>query len=133
MQNYTRLKLACNTTNVSMSIVICLSPLLFITFRETYGISYSMLGLLVVRSRNPIWNDCRRACLVSAFIGDDTGCGASGSGPFDRKNGLRGWNRSDDDRGNDWISRESCGAVPWIFFGILALRGSFGDSKGQKT
>ncbi|MBR2349155.1 MAG: MFS transporter [Clostridia bacterium] len=48
MQNYTRLKLACNTTNVSMSIVICLSPLLFITFRETYGISYSMLGLLVV-------------------------------------------------------------------------------------
>lgn len=31
-----------------MSIVSNLSPVLFITFRETYGISYSLLGLLVL-------------------------------------------------------------------------------------
>ncbi len=42
-----KLKLACYGTNVAMSVVICLTPLLFVTFRETYGISYTMLGLLV--------------------------------------------------------------------------------------
>ena len=31
-----------------MSVVSTLSPLLFLTFRETYGISYSLLGLLVL-------------------------------------------------------------------------------------
>ena len=46
--NYTRLKAACYTTNVSMSIVVNLSPLLFLTFRTLYGISYSKLGLLVL-------------------------------------------------------------------------------------
>ena len=49
MQNsYKRVKLACYTTNISMSVVSNLSPLLFITFRNIYGISYSLLGLLVL-------------------------------------------------------------------------------------
>ena len=43
-----RVKLACYTTNVSMSVVGNLSPLLFLTFRSLYGISYSLLGLLVL-------------------------------------------------------------------------------------
>lgn len=43
-----RLKLACYSVNVTMSIVSALSPLLFLTFRTLYGISYSLLGLLVV-------------------------------------------------------------------------------------
>lgn len=43
-----RLKLACYTTNLSMSVVGNLSPVLFLTFRLLYGISYSLLGLLVL-------------------------------------------------------------------------------------
>lgn len=46
--NYTRLKWAAYTANVSMSVVACLSPLLFVTFRTLYGISYTQLGLLVL-------------------------------------------------------------------------------------
>jgi hypothetical protein len=46
--NYKRLKYACYTTNRSMSVVGNLSPLLFITFRSLYGISYSLIGLLVL-------------------------------------------------------------------------------------
>ncbi len=45
---YNIVKLACYTTNVSMAVVANLSPLLFITFRSLYGISYSLLGLLVL-------------------------------------------------------------------------------------
>lgn len=45
---YRTLKLACYTTNISMSVVSNLPPVLFLTFRELYGISYSLLGLLVV-------------------------------------------------------------------------------------
>jgi len=45
---FRRLKYACYSTNVSMSIVSNLSPVLFLTFREMYGISYSLLGLLVL-------------------------------------------------------------------------------------
>lgn len=41
------LKLACYSTNVTMSVTTNLSPVLFLTFRTLYGISYSMLGLLV--------------------------------------------------------------------------------------
>ena len=48
MQNTTRVKYACYTTNISMSIVGNLSPVLFVTFRSLYGISYSLLGLLVL-------------------------------------------------------------------------------------
>ena len=47
-KQYRRLILACNTTNVTMSVVGNLSPVLFLTFRELYGISYSLLGLLVL-------------------------------------------------------------------------------------
>ena len=43
-----RLKWACYSTNVTMSAVGNLSPVLFLTFRTLYGISYSMLGLLVL-------------------------------------------------------------------------------------
>ncbi len=46
--SYARLKAACYTANISMSIVGNLSPLLFLTFRTLYGISYSLLGLLVL-------------------------------------------------------------------------------------
>ncbi len=45
---YQRVKYACYFTNISMSIVGNLSPLLFLTFRSMYGISYSLLGLLVL-------------------------------------------------------------------------------------
>lgn len=43
-----RLKYACYTTNLSISVVSTLSPLLFVTFRGLYGISYTLLGLLVL-------------------------------------------------------------------------------------
>ena len=46
-KNYRRLKYACYSVNVTMSVVANLSPVLFLTFRELYGISYSLLGLLV--------------------------------------------------------------------------------------
>ena len=47
-QNYTCLKWACYTTNITMAIVSNLSPVLFLTFRALYGTSYSLLGLLVL-------------------------------------------------------------------------------------
>lgn len=42
------LKYACYTANLTMSVVGNLSPVLFLTFRSLYGISYSLLGLLVL-------------------------------------------------------------------------------------
>ena len=47
-KSYKTLKLACYSANVTMSVVGNISPLLFVTFRELYGISYSLLGLLVL-------------------------------------------------------------------------------------
>ncbi len=47
-ENFTRVKYACYTVNISMSVVGNLSPVLFLTFRELYGISYTLLGLLVL-------------------------------------------------------------------------------------
>ena len=47
-KTYSRLIAACYTSNISMSIVGNLSPLLFLTFRNMYGISYTLLGLLVL-------------------------------------------------------------------------------------
>lgn len=47
-KKFTRLKYACYSTNVAMSVVANLSPVLFLTFRSMYGISYSLLGLLVL-------------------------------------------------------------------------------------
>lgn len=48
LQKIRRLKYACYTANISMSVVGNLSPVLFLTFRSLYGISYSLLGLLVL-------------------------------------------------------------------------------------
>ncbi len=42
-----RVRCGCYAVNVSMAVAANLSPLLFLTFRELYGISYSLLGLLV--------------------------------------------------------------------------------------
>lgn len=47
-KEYQLAKYACYITSMAMSIVSCLSPLLFVTFRQMYGISYTLLGLLVV-------------------------------------------------------------------------------------
>ncbi len=46
--NYKRTKLTCYFTNIAMTSVFCLPPLLFATFREMYGISYTLLGTLVL-------------------------------------------------------------------------------------
>ena len=48
MTNEKRVKYGCYAVNVSMSVVSNLSPLLFLTFRTLYSISYSMLGFLVL-------------------------------------------------------------------------------------
>ena len=48
MDNTKRIKTACYSMNVSMAVVGNLPPLLFITFHNAYGISYSLLGLLVL-------------------------------------------------------------------------------------
>ena len=47
MKDYRSTKAAAYTVNVSMSVVATLSPLLFSTFYDMYGISYGLLGLLV--------------------------------------------------------------------------------------
>ncbi len=47
-RSYRRLKLACYSVNVTMAIMGNMPPLLFITFRQLYGISYTLLGLLVL-------------------------------------------------------------------------------------
>ncbi len=46
--NYNRLKFACYTINITMAFTGNLPPLLFLTFRSLYDISYSLLGLLIV-------------------------------------------------------------------------------------
>ncbi len=46
--NNKRVKYACYTANLTMSVVGNLSPVLFLTFRNLYGISYTLLGLLVL-------------------------------------------------------------------------------------
>ncbi len=48
MKTHAKTKLACYTTNVTMSIISSLSPLLFLTFKSLYDISYTLLGLLVL-------------------------------------------------------------------------------------
>ncbi len=46
-KNFKTVKLACYATNISMSVVANLSPILFLTFHDLYNISYSLLGALV--------------------------------------------------------------------------------------
>ena len=48
MNNNTRVKLGCYATNITMAIVCNLPPVLFLTFRDSYGISFTLLGLLVL-------------------------------------------------------------------------------------
>ncbi len=43
-----RLKSACYFTSISMAVVSNVPPLLFLTFREQYGISFTLLGTLVL-------------------------------------------------------------------------------------
>ena len=45
---FKRTKLACYAAYFTMSSIFSLPPLLFVTFRETYGISYTLLGTLVL-------------------------------------------------------------------------------------
>ena len=59
--NYERLKTACYTTNISMSVVANVSPLLFLTFRDLYEIDYALLGLLV------LINFCTQLCVDFTF------------------------------------------------------------------
>ena len=46
--NYKKTKHACYFAYLSMSTVFALPPMLFVTFREMYGISYTLLGTLVL-------------------------------------------------------------------------------------
>lgn len=48
MNKFKRTRNACYFTNVIMAAIFSLPPLLFVTFRETYGISYTLLGTLVL-------------------------------------------------------------------------------------
>ncbi len=46
--NYRITKYAAYSANISMSVIATLSPVLFSTFNERYGISFGLLGLLVL-------------------------------------------------------------------------------------
>ena len=47
-QTYKRTKLACYASYFTMSSIFCLPPVLFVTFHESYGISYTLLGTLIL-------------------------------------------------------------------------------------
>ena len=46
--NFKRTKFACYSAYFTMSSIFSLPPLLFVTFKETFGISYTLLGTLVL-------------------------------------------------------------------------------------
>ena len=46
--NFKRAKFACYFTNATLASVFILPPILFATFHETYGVSYTLLGTLVL-------------------------------------------------------------------------------------
>ena len=46
--NFKRTRLACYLSYFTMSSIFCIPPLLFVTLRETFGISYTLLGTLVL-------------------------------------------------------------------------------------
>ncbi len=48
MHTYKKAKIACYMSNISMSIVGNITPVLMLTFKNLYDISYSLLGLLVL-------------------------------------------------------------------------------------
>ncbi len=47
-KKYTRVKLACYMANITMSVAANLPAVLFLTFRTQFGISYSLLGFLIL-------------------------------------------------------------------------------------
>ncbi len=47
-KNFKRTKLACYSAYFTMSSIFSLPPLLFVTMRETYGVSFTLLGTLVL-------------------------------------------------------------------------------------
>lgn len=47
-KTYSRTKLSCYFSYLSMASAFSLPPILFVTFREMYGISYTLLGTLVL-------------------------------------------------------------------------------------
>ncbi len=47
-ENFKRTKFACYFAYLSMSSVFSLPPMLFVTFKEMYGVSYTLLGTLVL-------------------------------------------------------------------------------------
>ncbi len=47
-QNFKKTKYTCYYTYLSMAAIFSLPPILFLTFREMYGISYTLLGTLVL-------------------------------------------------------------------------------------
>ena len=46
--NYKKTKYACYYTYLAMASIFCLPPILFMVFREMYGLSFTLLGSLVV-------------------------------------------------------------------------------------
>lgn len=48
VHSFARTRRACYYAYLSMSSIFCLPPLLFVTFRELYDISYTLLGTLVL-------------------------------------------------------------------------------------
>ena len=46
--NFKRTKFACYSAYFTMSSIFCVPPLLYVTFHETYGINFTLLGTLVV-------------------------------------------------------------------------------------
>ena len=47
-QNFKTTKLACYSAYFTMSTIFCVPPLLFVTFNRMYGVSYTLLGTLVL-------------------------------------------------------------------------------------
>ena len=47
-KNFKRTKFACYSAYFTMSSIFCVPPLLFLTFHELYGVSYTLLGTLVL-------------------------------------------------------------------------------------
>lgn len=60
-KKYSRTKLACYYSYLSMASVFSLPPILFVTFREMYHISYTLLGTLV------LINFCTQLCIDLIF------------------------------------------------------------------
>ena len=61
MMNYSKTRRACFFAYLSMSSVFVLPPMLFVTFNQAYGISYTLLGTLV------LINFCTQMLIDTAF------------------------------------------------------------------